>query len=59
MPDNKPSRQRQWQLKQKELGRCEKCGLKAVNKTHCEKHRDAQRKVCNRYYKKKKKAGLH
>lgn len=38
--DGKPlSRQRKWQLRQKALGLCCKCGAKAVTADYCEKHR--------------------
>ncbi len=43
----KLSKQYRWQLRQKEKGLCVKCGEKAINKNHCKKHAEKERKRSN------------
>ena len=42
---NNISKQRAYQLRHAEAGLCARCSEKAVNKTHCEKHRQMTNRV--------------
>ena len=46
----KESRQKKWQVKQKELGNCVTCGKKAVTKHYCREHQDKANILRLRYY---------
>lgn len=48
------SRQRRWQLKQRELNKCIICAEPAVTKEHCEKHRQAHLRYHYQHAKKPK-----
>lgn len=46
------SRQREYQLRQKEKGLCTKCNKPSVNKSYCEYHKKKHQAYLIKYYKK-------
>jgi hypothetical protein len=52
--DKKISKQRAYQLRHKEAGLCARCSEKAVNETHCEKHRKMVNRISRKSMQRRK-----